>query len=205
MKTLLCILTTFALAGIAPSVASAADLGRGYYEGSEAYVERPVPPVRVERRYYEPDYYYDDAPVVTYYRRPYPYYCCRLLPLLGSAPRLLAWRLGSWWLGASRLGTSRSLVSFRKSFGDPGVIRTRDLRFRKPLLYPAELRGQALRRAPDAASRRARKLCGAHCSRSSIAARQNCALNSTPRTERRGAETRLSNVVHHLKLKMRSM
>ena len=30
--------------------------------------------------------------------------------------------------------------------GDPGVIRTRDLRFRKPLLYPAELRGQALRR-----------------------------------------------------------
>ena len=60
MKTLLCILTTFALAGIAPSVASAADLGRDYYEESEAYVERPVPPVRVERRYYEPDYYYDD-------------------------------------------------------------------------------------------------------------------------------------------------
>src|SRR6185437_4232725 len=68
---------------------------------------------------------------------------CRLLPLLGPASRLLAWRLGAWWLGASRLGTPRPLVSFRKSFGDPGVIRTRDLRFRKPLLYPAELRGQA--------------------------------------------------------------
>jgi hypothetical protein len=26
--------------------------------------------------------------------------------------------------------------------GDPGVIRTRGLRFRKPLLYPAELRGR---------------------------------------------------------------
>ena len=28
--------------------------------------------------------------------------------------------------------------------GDPGVIRTRGLRFRKPSLYPAELRGQWL-------------------------------------------------------------
>ena len=56
-------------------------------------------------------------------------------------------------MGASRLGTPRPLVSFRKSFGDPGVIRTRDLRFRKPLLYPAELRGQARRRLiPGAAS-----------------------------------------------------
>jgi hypothetical protein len=27
--------------------------------------------------------------------------------------------------------------------GGPGVIRTPDLRFRKPLLYPAELRGQS--------------------------------------------------------------
>ncbi len=26
--------------------------------------------------------------------------------------------------------------------GGPGVSRTRDLRFRKPLLYPSELRGQ---------------------------------------------------------------
>ena len=28
-----------------------------------------------------------------------------------------------------------------KASGDPGVIRTRGLRFRKPSLYPAELRG----------------------------------------------------------------
>ena len=122
MKTLLCILTTFALAGIAPSVASAADLGRDYYEELEAYVERPVPPVRVERRYYEPDYYYDDRAGRNVLSPPVSVLLCRLLPLLGSASRLLAWRLGSWWLGASRLGTPRPLVSFRKSFGDPGVI-----------------------------------------------------------------------------------
>ena len=30
--------------------------------------------------------------------------------------------------------------------GDPGVIRTRGLRFRKPSLYPAELRGHCLKR-----------------------------------------------------------
>ena len=30
--------------------------------------------------------------------------------------------------------------------GDPGVIRTRSLRFRKPSLYPAELRGHWLKR-----------------------------------------------------------
>ena len=28
-----------------------------------------------------------------------------------------------------------------ENYGGPGVIRTRDLRFRKPLLYPSELRG----------------------------------------------------------------
>ena len=28
-----------------------------------------------------------------------------------------------------------------RNLGGPGVIRTPDLRFRKPLLYPAELRG----------------------------------------------------------------
>lgn len=97
MKTLLCILTTFALAGIAPSVASAADLGRDYHGESEAYVERPVPPpVRVERRYYEPDYYYDDAPVVTYYRRPFPYYSAGFYPYWG--PRRGYWR-GGWGHG----------------------------------------------------------------------------------------------------------
>ena len=30
----------------------------------------------------------------------------------------------------------------RQGSGDPGVTRTPDLRFRKPLLYPAELRGR---------------------------------------------------------------
>ena len=35
------------------------------------------------RRYYEPDYYYDDAPVVTYYRRPYPYYSAGFYPYWG--------------------------------------------------------------------------------------------------------------------------
>ena len=28
--------------------------------------------------------------------------------------------------------------------GDPGLIRTADLRFRKPMLYPSELRGHAV-------------------------------------------------------------
>jgi hypothetical protein len=28
--------------------------------------------------------------------------------------------------------------------GDPGLIRTADLRFRKPMLYPSELRGHLI-------------------------------------------------------------
>jgi hypothetical protein len=82
MKTLICALTASAIAGLAPNVASAADLGG--YDEQETVVERSAPIVEheriVERRYYEPDddYYYEDAPVVTYYRRPhlgpYPYY-----------------------------------------------------------------------------------------------------------------------------------
>jgi hypothetical protein len=35
------------------------------------------------------------------------------------------------------------MIATRKICGGPGVIRTPDLRFRKPLLYPAELRGLA--------------------------------------------------------------
>jgi hypothetical protein len=70
MKTLIYALSTLAVAGLTPLTAQAADLD-GYDEG---YVERgPVverPPV-VDR-------YYDEGPVVTYYRpryyRPYPYY-----------------------------------------------------------------------------------------------------------------------------------
>ena len=93
MKILICALTASAIAGFTPTIASAADLGRGYEE-SETYNERPVPPVRVVRPYYEPDYYYDDAPVVTYYRRPYPYYYAGFYPYWG--PRYGYWRGGGW-------------------------------------------------------------------------------------------------------------
>ncbi|HVJ79301.1 MAG TPA: hypothetical protein VM620_15850 [Hyphomicrobium sp.] len=75
MRTLLCVLATSAVAGLAPSVASAADFG-GYVE-EDTVIERPAPVVEheriIERRYYEPaDDYYDDAPEVTYYEAPYP-------------------------------------------------------------------------------------------------------------------------------------
>jgi len=75
MRTLLCVLATSVAAGLAPSVASAADFG-GYVE-EDTVIERPAPVVEheriIERRYYEPaDDYYDDAPVVTYYEAPYP-------------------------------------------------------------------------------------------------------------------------------------
>lgn len=81
MKTLMSAIVASAIAGFAPTVASAADLGA--YDDQEAVIEQPAPFVEreriIERRYYEPEYeYYDDAPVVTYYRRPYrdryPYY-----------------------------------------------------------------------------------------------------------------------------------
>ena len=110
MKILICALTASAIAGFTPTIATAADLGRGYEE-SETYIERPVPPVRVVRPYYEPDYYYDDAPVVTYYRRPYPYYYAGFYPYWG--PRYGYWRgglgsrLGPCWLGPWRLGPWR--------------------------------------------------------------------------------------------------
>lgn|SRR6185437_482295 len=74
MKMLTCVLATSVIAGLAPSAASAADLGP--YDERATVIERPAPVV-VERRYYEPYYedYYDDAPVVAYYgpryRRPY--------------------------------------------------------------------------------------------------------------------------------------
>lgn len=109
MKILIWALTASALAGLTPTVASAADLGRGYEE-SETYVERPVPPpVRVERRYVEPDYYYDDyyddAPVVTYYRRPYPYYYAGFYPYWG--PRYGYWRGGWGHRGWGHVGWGR--------------------------------------------------------------------------------------------------
>lgn len=82
MKTLICALAASAIAGFVPSVASAADFGG--YDEQETVIERRAPVVErerfVERRYYEPadEYYEDDGPVVTYYRRPYrrayPYY-----------------------------------------------------------------------------------------------------------------------------------
>jgi hypothetical protein len=70
MKRLFCVLSTLAVAGMAPSVASAADLGRGYVERDTIIEEAPPVVEReriIERRYYEPDYYYYDGPVVTYY------------------------------------------------------------------------------------------------------------------------------------------
>ena len=75
MKTLICVVTASVLAGLAPGVASAADFGG--YDEQETVIEDRAPVVEreriVERRYYEPadEYYEDDAPVVTYYRRPY--------------------------------------------------------------------------------------------------------------------------------------
>lgn len=80
MKMLICVLATSAIAGLAPSTASAADLGP--YDERETVIERPAPVMEheriVERRYYEPydEDYYDDAPVVTYYEHRYrrPYY-----------------------------------------------------------------------------------------------------------------------------------
>jgi hypothetical protein len=91
MKILICALTASAIAGFTPTIATAADLGRGYEE-SETYIERPVPPVRVVRPYYEPDYYYDDAPVVTVY----PYW----------GPRYGYWR-GGWGRGWGYAGWGR--------------------------------------------------------------------------------------------------
>jgi len=80
MRTLMCVLATSVIAGFAPSVASAADFGG--YEERDTIIERAPPVVQreriIERRYYEPDYYYDDVPVDAYYvprfRRPYPYF-----------------------------------------------------------------------------------------------------------------------------------
>ncbi len=76
MKMLICVLATSVIAGLAPSAASAADLGP--YDERETVIERPAPVV-VERRYYEPYYedYYDDAPVVDVLRAslPPPVFC----------------------------------------------------------------------------------------------------------------------------------
>ena len=83
MKTLISAVAASVIASFAPGVASAADFGG--YDEQETVIEERAPVVEreriVERRYYEPadEYYYeDDAPVVTYYsrpyRRPYPYY-----------------------------------------------------------------------------------------------------------------------------------
>ena len=103
MKTFICMLTTVALASIAPTVASAADLDEGYYEGRGAYVEAPLPPpVRYAApRYYAPydDYYYDDAPVAAYYPypyyRPYPYYSAGYYPYRWG-PRFHGWHHAYW-------------------------------------------------------------------------------------------------------------
>src|SRR5215469_11572926 len=41
---------------------------------------------------------------------------------------------------------STAISNSKNGVGDPGMTRTCDLRFRKPPLYPAELRDRALRR-----------------------------------------------------------
>src|SRR6478736_1263184 len=41
----------------------------------------------------------------------------------------------------SAMGSFEEVGGLRFDVGGPGVSRTRDLRFRKPLLYPSELRG----------------------------------------------------------------
>jgi hypothetical protein len=40
----------------------------------------------------------------------------------------------------AKASQNQPCVALAKQGGDPGVIRTRDPRFRKPVLYPAELR-----------------------------------------------------------------
>ena len=62
--------------------------------------------------------------------------------------------------GSTTAKVTRSKSSHRRDFGlvtqllqrtekgmngDPGLIRTADLRFRKPMLYPSELRGHVFR------------------------------------------------------------
>ncbi len=89
MKKLICLLSTVAVAGVAPQAASAADLGGGYEE--RGYVEdRPPPPP-------EPRYYYEEEapPPVVYYRRyprPYPYYA----DYYGWGPRWPYWHRPYW-------------------------------------------------------------------------------------------------------------
>jgi hypothetical protein len=85
MRYLLCAVAACGIIGFALYSASAADLGG--YEERETYVEHPKRIIErariVERRYYEPRYYYDDEPKVYYAPRPrmyqyyaagYPYY-----------------------------------------------------------------------------------------------------------------------------------
>ena len=59
---------------------------------------------------------------------------------------LLTERLPVRYFGAPplRLDMHQVIEIIHLSFGDPGPIRTGGLRFRKPLLYPAELRGQSI-------------------------------------------------------------
>ena len=51
------------------------------------------------------------------------------------------WREGM--LGMWPAIRSSPTIGRRAKYGVPGVTRTRDRRFRKPMLYPAELRGQS--------------------------------------------------------------
>jgi len=104
MKTLICVVTATTIAALSPGVASAADLGM--YDDREAIIERPAPVVEneriIERRYYEPeDEYYEEEPVITYYRRPhrefYPYVAAYPYPYrFGPYGYHRHWRHARW-------------------------------------------------------------------------------------------------------------
>ncbi len=85
-----------------------------------------------------------DQPRLVFTRRP------------GTRRGAIASHLGPF---GRRGGGGRSQAS--EKIGDPERIRTSDLRFRKPLLYPAELRGRAALPIADAAL--AAKSCAKPC------------------------------------------
>ena len=75
MKVLLSIVATVALVGVLPSPTSAADLYDGYDVGGVVVDDSPPVVVEreriIERRYYGPRRYVEDAPTVEVYERGY--------------------------------------------------------------------------------------------------------------------------------------
>jgi hypothetical protein len=95
MKALAFAVTALPLVVLAPPDAGAADLG-GYVE-RETYVERPARIIEreriVERRYYPPEYY-EEEPVVTYYRP--RYYRYHAYGPYWDRPRFNRWHHRHW-------------------------------------------------------------------------------------------------------------